>query len=220
MIKSLLLPFWLLALVMILKYYSLGQLSIAQTLLYLNIAMIVLSFSYGLKYKHYCQLANGINQLSEWVGQFVAWLTLFMVIITFLVVVLRYGFSLGWIAMQESVSYLHALVFLLGASYALKHQAHVRVDVFYQKFSATTKAWINLLGCLLFLIPVCSMTFYLSWQYVLDSWAVYEGSREAGGLAGVYLLKTSILVMASLLLLQGIAQLITDVQTIQQQGAS
>lgn len=134
----------------------------------------------------------------------VSWCVLGMVLLTFLVVVLRYLFDSGWIALQESVSYLHSLVFLLGAAYTLKHDAHVRVDIFYSRFSERTKAWVELLGHLFILIPVMLFIAWISWPYISDAWAVKESSRDAGGLPGVYLLKSLILMMSGLLIIQAL----------------
>jgi TRAP-type mannitol/chloroaromatic compound transport system permease small subunit len=144
-----------------------------------------------------------LDRFAEATGRSIAWLTLGMVLITFTVVILRYLFHTGSIALQESVSYLHATVFMLGAAYTLKHDGHVRVDILYQKFTPRTRAWVDLLGTLLLLFPVCLFILFASLEYVADSWAIQEGSREAGGLDGVFLLKTAIPVMAVLLLLQG-----------------
>ena len=146
-----------------------------------------------------------INHINEWVGKTISWLTLLMVVITFIVVVLRYAFDLGWIALQESVLYMHAIVFMLGAAYTLKHNGHVRVDILYQRCSDKTKAWIDCLGTLLLLMPVTGFIIWSSWEYVANSWTIQESSRNSGGLPGVYLLKTTILLMAGLLILQGIA---------------
>jgi TRAP-type mannitol/chloroaromatic compound transport system permease small subunit len=151
------------------------------------------------------RLARALDGLAELTGRALSWLTLVMVLVTFVVVVLRYAFDAGSIALQESVTYLHAAVFMLGAAYTLKHDAHVRVDIFYQRWSPRTRAWIDLLGTLLLLMPVCSFILLASLDYVSVSWSILEGSREAGGLDGVYLLKTAIPLMAVLLLLQGIA---------------
>lgn len=155
---------------------------------------------------HLARTARAIDWLSEWSGRAVSWLTLLMVIVTFLVVVLRYLFNIGWIAMQESVLYMHSAVFLLGAAYTLKHQGHVRVDIFYQKMSVQGRAWVDLLGVLLLLLPTFAFIFWISWDYVASSWSLREASREAGGIPFVYGLKTLILVMAGLMLLQGIGQ--------------
>ena len=148
-------------------------------------------------------IADLLDRLAEKTGRLLAWLTLAMVLITFAVVVLRKLFETGSIAMQESVSYLHAAVFMLAAAYTLKQDGHVRVDIFYQKFSPRTRAWVDLLGTLLLLFPVCLYMLFSSLEYVAASWSILEGSREADGLDGVFLLKTAIPVMAVLLLLQG-----------------
>ncbi len=152
--------------------------------------------------------AQALESVSEWVGRAASWLSLLMVLVTFTVVVLRYAFDMGWIAMQESITYMHAVLFLTGAAYTLRHQGHVRVDIFYGRFSQRTRAWVDLLGTLFLLMPVCLFIFFISWEYVANSWSLYEGSREAGGLDGVFLLKSMILVMAGLLVLQGIAILL------------
>ena len=154
---------------------------------------------------HSLKIIHCINNLNEWIGKTISWLTLLMVLTTFLVVVLRYAFDTGWIALQESVSYMHAVVFMLGAAYTLKHDKHVRVDIFYQRFSKRNKAWIDCLGTLFLLMPVTGFIIWSSWEYVANSWAIQEGSRNSGGLPGVYLLKTSIILMAALLFLQSIA---------------
>ena len=148
-------------------------------------------------------VADHLDRLAEVTGRIIAWLTLGMVLTTAAIVILRYLFNSGSIALQESVSYLHAAVFMLGAAYTLKHDGHVRVDIIYQKLSQRARAWVNLLGTLLLLFPVCLFILYSSMDYVTAAWAIQEGSREAGGLDGVYLLKTAIPVMAVLLLLQG-----------------
>jgi TRAP-type mannitol/chloroaromatic compound transport system permease small subunit len=138
------------------------------------------------------------------IGKAVAWLTLLMVLLTFLIVVLRYGFNLGWIWLQESVTYLHAMVFMLAAAWAIQTDDHVRVDIYYRDRSPRQKAVVNLLGTLIFLVPFCIFVLYISWNYVVVSWAGQEGSREAGGLALVYLQKTLILLLPAMLLLQAV----------------
>lgn len=150
-------------------------------------------------------LIGALERINDLVGRTVAWLALAMVAVTFLVVVLRYLFDLGWIALQESVTYMHALLFMLGIGYALRHDGHVRVDIFYQRLSPRGRAWVDLLGTLLLLFPVCLFIAWMAWDYVAASWAVAEASREAGGLPGVYLLKALILVMPALVMVQGLA---------------
>lgn len=152
------------------------------------------------------RFADRLDRFAQGTGRLVAWLTLGVVLITFAVVVLRYAFSLGWIAMQESVLYLHAAVFLLGAAYTLQQGGHVRVDIFYREMRPRARAWVDLLGALLLLLPVAGFILWVSWDYVAVSWSLREGSREAGGLPGVFVLKTAMPLMAVLLLVQGLAQ--------------
>ena len=138
----------------------------------------------------------------RWVGQGASWLILGMVLVTFAVVVLRYGFNLGWIWLQESVTYLHAAVFMLGAAWTWQEDGHVRVDIFYRDRSARHKAWVNLLGTVLFVIPLCLYLIAVGWDYVAASWRLLEGSRQAGGLPAVYLLKSLVLALPALVLVQ------------------
>ena len=133
-----------------------------------------------------------------------------MMMITCLVVVLRYLFNTGSIALQESVTYLHGIVFLLGIAYTLKQKGHVRVDIVYQKLSLKTKSWIDLCGTLLFLFPVSIYITWVSIDYVHFSWKLLEGSAEPGGLPGVFLLKALIPLMAVSLLLQGTSELLRN----------
>jgi len=155
-------------------------------------------------------LAGSLDLVNAWVGRLVAWLAVAMVLVTFLVVVLRYGFDQGSIALQESVTYMHAMLFMLAAAYTLQRDGHVRVDIFYQGFSRRGRAWVDLLGTLVLLIPVCLFILASSWGYVTESWAVHEGSREAGGLPYVYWLKTLMVLMPLLLLLQGVVWLLRN----------
>ncbi len=129
-----------------------------------------------------------------------------MVGITFLVVVMRYGFNFGRIAIQESITYLHAFVFMIAGAYTLKHNEHVRVDIFYQDMTLANKAKVDFIGSLFLLIPFSIFIIWVSFDYVINSWKLLEHSREAGGLPIVYLLKTLIPVMAILLFLQALSQ--------------
>lgn len=151
-----------------------------------------------------------LEAVSIWTGRIVAWFSLFMVVITFLVVLLRYAFDLGWIAMQESVTYMHAALYMIGAAYTLQRNGHVRVDILYQKLSPRGRAWVDLLGTLLLLLPVCAFIAWVGWVYVLASWDVMEGSREAGGIPAVYLLKTLIIAMPVLVSMQGLAWILRN----------
>lgn len=156
------------------------------------------------------RLATQLDHFSEWTGRSIAWLTLGMVLITFAIVVFRYVFSLGWIWLQESVSYLHAFVFMLGAAYTFRHDGHVRVDIFYRHYSPHQKALVDLLGNLLLVLPVCTFIFINSWHDVLTSWVRLEGSEETDGLDLVYVLKTCMLLMPMLVSLQGIANILRN----------
>lgn len=156
-----------------------------------------------MRLENFCR---SIDTLNEYVGRFVAWLVLAMVFITFLVVVLRYGFNFGRIAMQETTTYLHAFIFMLAGAYTLKHNEHVRVDIFYQDMTEKNQAKINLLGSIFLLLPFAVFMLWISFDYVLNSWQVLEKSREAGGLPFVYILKTLIPGMAILFLLQAFSE--------------
>ena len=146
-----------------------------------------------------------IDRLVDGVGRTVAWLNLGMVAVTCFVVVLRYAFDTGAIALQESVVYMHGAAFLFGLSYALLHDAHVRVDLLYSRMTRTRKAWVNLLGHLLLLAPLCVTVVIVSLPYAVESWVVLEGSPEVAGIPAVFLLKTLIPASAALLLLQTLA---------------
>lgn len=156
------------------------------------------------------RIREALERFSELTGSAVAWLTLLMVLGTFVIVVLRYAFDLGWIAMQESITWMHAAVFMLGASYTLKRDEHVRVDIFYRGMSARRQALVDLVGTVVFLLPMAVFLAVSSWDYVSTSWAIREASREAGGLPYPFvpILKTLIPATAAMLTLQGIANLI------------
>jgi TRAP-type mannitol/chloroaromatic compound transport system permease small subunit len=109
---------------------------------------------------------------------------------------------------------MHAMVFLIGAAYTMQQEAHVRVDILYSKLSSKNRAWIDLLGSLFLLMPMMIFITWVSWEYILNSWGVLESSREAGGLPGVYLLKSLILIMATLLILQALVQIVHSLQKI------
>ncbi|HEX5843493.1 MAG TPA: TRAP transporter small permease subunit [Pseudomonas sp.] len=160
------------------------------------------------------RLAHLIDSLNATFGKACAWLTLFLVIGTAIVVVLRYGFGVGATALQEAVLYAHALVFMGAAAWVLQRNGHVRVDIFYQKFSGRRQALVEVFGNLLFLMPVCLFLGWASWDYVSNAWATLEGSSESGGLKFVYLQKSIILVLVVSLVLQGISDLIKSLYII------
>ncbi len=153
-----------------------------------------------------------LDAFTEFCGKAIAWLTGLMVIQTFTVVVMRYILELSSIALQESLLYLHAVVFMGGISFALKRGGHVRVDIFYRDFSLRTQAYIDMAGAVFLLMPVCVVIFWLSFDYVSNSWAINEVSSESTGLPWVYLLKSLLLIMPVLLLLQGFAEFLKSLR--------
>ncbi|MBF0256587.1 MAG: TRAP transporter small permease subunit [Gammaproteobacteria bacterium] len=150
-------------------------------------------------------LADRIDGLNRRIGRTIAWLALVMALLAFAVVVLRYAFDLGWIGLQEAVLYLHAALFMLGIPYVLQADGHVRIDLIYRRLGDKGRAWVDLGGSLLLLLPLAGFLLWSSWDYVAESWRLKESSGEAGGLPWVYLLKSLIPLMALLLGLQGLS---------------
>lgn len=156
------------------------------------------------------RILQALDGFTAFIGSAVAWLTLAMVMATCVVVVLRRGFNIGSIGLQESVTYMHAAVFLLGAAYALQQGAQVRVDIFYRGFSRRSKAWIDSLGALILLLPTSLFIGLISWDFVTNSWQIREGSTDSGGVGAVYVLKSLIPLAAVLLSLQALAEVIRN----------
>ena len=155
-----------------------------------------------------------LDRISAITGKGAAWLTLFMVIVTFIVVIMRYVFDAGLIWVQESVVWMHAVVFMLGAAYTLHKEEHVRVDIFYQTMSKRSRAWVDLLGVIVFLIPLCAFLAWASFDFVAQSWRIGESSRESGGLPYPFipLLKSVLLLMPVAVALQGASLCLRSVQ--------
>jgi TRAP-type mannitol/chloroaromatic compound transport system permease small subunit len=143
-----------------------------------------------------------------------------MVLLVFLVVVLRYLFAIGSIPLQESITYLHGMVFLLGAAYTLQQDEHVRVDVFYSSMTHRNRAWVDFGGTIFLLFPVCIYIFTMSLDYVQLSWRIGESSGEAGGLPGLYLLKSLILIMPIMMMIQGMASILRSISFLFAEGPS
>ncbi|MGD8322849.1 MAG: TRAP transporter small permease subunit [Gammaproteobacteria bacterium] len=152
-------------------------------------------------------LAGPLRQFSELTGAVISWLTLPMVVATFVIALLRYAFALNWIWMQELVVWMHALVFMLAAAYTLNRDEHVRVDIFYSQFSTRQRAWVELIGSLVFLLPLSIMLIFMSFDYVATSWSIREGSPEVGGLPYPFVpaMKTLIPLAFVLVAIQGVA---------------
>jgi TRAP-type mannitol/chloroaromatic compound transport system permease small subunit len=148
---------------------------------------------------------RGIDALNDWVGRTVAWLTLGCVLTCFAVVVLRYAFSIGFPWLQDLYVWQHAAVFMAGAGYTMLHRGHVNVDVLYGKLSERRRAWVDILGTLLFLFPWLAVVAVTSAPFVTSSWSIREGAATADGMPAVYLLKSLLWVFCVLLFLQGLA---------------
>lgn len=153
-------------------------------------------------------LVRWLDAIAEVTGNTTAWLTGIMVLIACIVVGLRHVFDIGSIALQESVTYMHAAVFMLGTAYTLKNDGHVRVDIVHKKMSPRTRAWVEVLGSLLFTLPLMIFIGWGSVEFVHESWRVNEGSTDSGGIGGVYLLKTLLPIMAVSVSLQALAELL------------
>jgi TRAP-type mannitol/chloroaromatic compound transport system permease small subunit len=153
-------------------------------------------------------IAGRIDRVTAAIGRAAAWCCLYVVLAEFAVVFLRYALGLGSIKLQESVLYAHAGLFMLAAAWTLQVDGHVRVDIFYAQAGPRRRAFIDLVGSLVFLLPFAIVLALLSTPYVARSWAILERSREASGLPFVYLLKTLIPTFALLIGLQGVAQAI------------
>ncbi|MEX2649072.1 MAG: TRAP transporter small permease subunit [Alphaproteobacteria bacterium] len=150
-------------------------------------------------------LVRAIDAVNEWIGRAVAWLTLGTVLVCAAVVTLRYAFSYGSICLQEIYVWQHAAVFMVGAGYTFLHRGHVRVDILYARMSKRAKAWVDLGGTLVFLLPWLAVLVWFGWPFVALSWRLLEASSQAGGCQGFFLLKSVIMVFAALVALQGIA---------------
>jgi len=139
-----------------------------------------------------------------------------MVIVTFVVVVMRYVFGVGLIWLQESIIWMHAFVFMMGAAYTLQQEEHVRVDIFYRNMSPKHKARVDLIGTVLFLLPLCLFLTWKASDFVAVSWKLEEASRESGGLPYplIPLLKTILVVMPVSVALQGISLAMRSVATL------
>ena len=157
-----------------------------------------------------------LDRISVFIGKTAAWLTLVMVIVTFVVVVMRYVFGVGLIWLQESIIWMHAFVFMMGAAYTLQQEEHVRVDIFYRNMSPKHKARVDLIGTVLFLLPLCLFLTWKASDFVAVSWKLEEASRESGGLPYplIPLLKTILVVMPVSVALQGISLAMRSVATL------
>ncbi|WP_249219073.1 TRAP transporter small permease subunit [Loktanella sp. SALINAS62] len=156
-------------------------------------------------------LAAAISRVNWMIGQIFAWLSLGIVVVCFTVVVLRYVFATSFLWLQDLYIWLNGAMFMAVAGFALLRDDHVRVDIFYRPASVKTRAKVDLIGVLLFLLPFCYIVLIYSLPFVQRSWSYFEGSANVGGMPGLYILKTFIIGFAGLLALQGVAMLCRSV---------
>ena len=154
-----------------------------------------------------------IDTFTETFGRIISWLNIALMLCVFTVVTLRYGLNIGSIALQELSIYIHAIIFLSACAYTLRHNGHVRVDIFYRRFTPRTQSIVDSLGTLIFLLPVCIFIGFVSWDYIDRAWAIRETSHDPGGLPAVFILKSLILVLVGTLSLQGVAELLRAITT-------
>jgi TRAP-type mannitol/chloroaromatic compound transport system permease small subunit len=161
-------------------------------------------------------LTHTIERFIEVTGRWVAWLVIAMVLLICYDVAMRYIFQQGSVALQELEWHLFALVFLLGGAYTLKHDEHVRVDILYRSRFVSDKgrAWIDVIGTLLFLVPFCVLILITSWPFVENAFYYQEGSPDPGGLPYRFVLKSAILLGFALMLLQGLAMLLKNLMVL------
>jgi TRAP-type mannitol/chloroaromatic compound transport system permease small subunit len=156
---------------------------------------------------------NLFDRISDVTGKAVAWLTLAMVLVTAVIVIMRYVFDAGMIWLQESVIWMHAAVFMVGAAYTLLDEEHVRVDIFYRSMSDKRRAIIDLFGVILFLLPLCGYLAWAAYDFAAASWSIGETSREPGGLPypAIPLMKSLVIVMPIAVALQGVSLMMRSI---------
>lgn len=155
----------------------------------------------------FSQFSAACETLNLKVGKLVARLCFVLIGLMLATVFSRYLFGISYPWQMELILSLHAIGFLTAMGFTMAEEAQVRVDVMYTHFSTRRKAWINLLGAVFLLFPFCGCIIYYSWVYVSNSWAIHEASPEYGGMGGIFLIKTFIIIGPALLILQGIAQI-------------
>ena len=152
-----------------------------------------------------CSILDAFNDI---LGKTAAWLVVFMVLVQIFVVSVRSILNSGSLAVEDSILYMHASLIVCCLAFTLKHDGHVRVDVFYHRFSPLTKAWVNALGSVVFLLPFAAFIFFASLDYSISAFHNREGSGDAGGLDLVYFLKALVSLAGALLFLQGLSMIL------------
>ncbi len=155
--------------------------------------------------RYLMRICRWIDALYFWVGRIVSWVTALVVAVVFIDVVMRYAFKSSYVFIQELEWHLFAFIFLMGAGYTLQKDGHVRVDIFYQRFSPKQQAWVNLLGVIFFLLPGCYLVISTSMGFVQNSFTILEGSPDPGGIPYRFILKSCIPAGFILIALQGVS---------------
>jgi TRAP-type mannitol/chloroaromatic compound transport system permease small subunit len=148
---------------------------------------------------------RAVSAVNRWVGLVLSWLSLAVVIVCFTVVVQRYLFHTSFVWMQDLYVWLSGAMFTGVAGFAFLRDDHVRVDIFYRPWSIRRKAIADLVGVVIFLLPFVTVIGTYSWTFVARSWHLHEGSANVGGMPGLFVLKTFILIFCALVGLQGLA---------------
>ena len=156
-----------------------------------------------------------IDNLIERISDFLMLLLLTMIMMIFISVICRFFFNINFVALQELIMYFHATIFMFGISYALKKDAHVKIDIIYNILPKKIKTYISIASILLFILPMSIFLIYISIGMTIQSWSIFEGSSEAGGLDLVFILKTIIPLTGILILLQSISQLLKILKRIE-----
>jgi TRAP-type mannitol/chloroaromatic compound transport system permease small subunit len=164
-------------------------------------------------------LADRLDALNRWTGRTVRWLALAMVLVQFVIVLMRYLFGISYIFASESVLYMHAALFMLGAGYTLLVDGHVRVDIFYARWSPRRRARLDAAGAVLLLLPSMLLLAWVTWPFVRNSWAILEGPLSVGGIPASFLLKTMIPLFCALLVVQALAGLARDLVRLREREA-
>lgn len=162
------------------------------------------------------RFVNTINKINNTLGKIFSWFTLLLILVVCIDVLLRYAFNYSIVAMQELEWHIFAVMFLMGASFTLLKDGHVRVDVFYVKYSEKTKAIINIIGTILFLIPLCVLIIWTSYEFAAISFRINETSPDGGGLPARYIIKSFIPISFFFLFLQGLSMLFNSILTLKE----
>lgn len=155
-------------------------------------------------------LSAKLNQFNNWIGEKTSWLTVLLVLLFCYDVFMRYAFNQSKVWIGELEWHLFSLIFLFGAAYTLSQDRHVRVDLFYAKFSPKKKAWVDFIGTLVLLIPWCLVVLSNSIDFTLQSFRQMEGSPNPGGLPFRFLIKSAISISFFLLLVQAFSILLKN----------